>query len=741
MGACDRYGALVARVGELVESKQRQLDQRHPELGGVLADLQAGTRLPFDPRGIVLGRDGRDMPLVLPERARLEHMHVIGATGSGKSNLLEHMIRQDVLLGRGVCVVDPHGNHPDSLYRSLLVWLAEQGFDKSRVIHLIDPNAATHSIGFNPLDRGDTDTTYSVVAEAMFEAFERMWGDEDGNTKPTIQRVLTATFTALGEQGLTLAEARLLFDPEDSHGIRALVLKKLEDSYAYDEIDWLHRIGLEKSGRRDFRAEVIGPINRIAKLVRTQAMRAIVGQTQNVIDLRQAMDDGHIILCNLSGGAQVYEQGADLLGRLLTRFLFFHARRRTNPDRMFVAYLDECHRYLSGDVPNILAEVRKYGVSIVAAHQWLAQLGPPDDPVREAMCKGPNIKVVFRIKDPREAAELAEAVIPLDLEMPVQALVKPTVVGHRRTLFQNGSSAISQSETVTEGESHSISESEAFGRSESVTESESVSEMEGSTTTDSEGESRGATADSSWATSDSIGRSSSRADSQAIARDPYAAPLDPRPMQSITDTRQTSDADSASTSRTAGGSRGESYGTSSGHSVGTSEATTYTKGMAYTAGTSYTRTRGETVGQSKSVGHTKGTTESRGYSEGIEPVYQNLPSAVHGKDNVLYMAAQELLSLTTGTARIAYVGVSGRVSTRIRVPRARPVTADDATFVALRTRIFEQSPSAIPMQDAIAALEHREQKLIAEARKIGEVIEPKTFRVAVGKGSGRSGKV
>ena len=305
MTARDRFGSLVSRVETLVASKQRELDQRHPRVAGVLAELQSNSRRPFDPTCIVLGRDEQDRPLMLPERARLEHMHVIGATGSGKSNLLEHMIRQDILLGRGVCVVDPHGNHPDSLYRSLLLWLAKQGLDKKRVIHLIDPNAQSHSVGFNPLDRGDAETTFSVVAEAMFEAFERMWG-EDGNSKPTIQRVLTAIFTALGEQGLTLAEARLLFDPKDSHGIRALVLQKLEDSYAYDEIGWLHRIGSEKGGQRDFRAEVVGPINRIAKLVRTQAVRAIVGQTDNVIDLRKIMDEGHILLCNLSGGTQVY---------------------------------------------------------------------------------------------------------------------------------------------------------------------------------------------------------------------------------------------------------------------------------------------------------------------------------------------------------------------------------------------------------------------------------------------------
>jgi hypothetical protein len=83
-------------------------------------------------------------------------------------------------------------------------------------------------------------------------------------------------------------------------------------------------------------------------------VRAIVGQTDRLIDLREALDEGHIILANLSGGERVYEQGADLLGRLLTRFIFFHARRRRKPDVPYFLVLDECHRYLSGDLPNLL---------------------------------------------------------------------------------------------------------------------------------------------------------------------------------------------------------------------------------------------------------------------------------------------------------------------------------------------------------------------------------------------------
>jgi len=130
---------------------------------------------PYDPTGIVLGLSEKGMPVVLPERPRLEHLHVIGATGSGKTNFLQHCIRQDIARGRGVCVIDPHGNHPDSLYRSLVSWLDETGRATKRTVHLIDPNAATHTVGFNPLERPDADTDLSVIASAALEAFERVW--------------------------------------------------------------------------------------------------------------------------------------------------------------------------------------------------------------------------------------------------------------------------------------------------------------------------------------------------------------------------------------------------------------------------------------------------------------------------------------------------------------------------------------------------------------------------------------
>src|SRR5262245_32441255 len=160
--------------------------------------------VPVDRSAIVLGRNNADAPIWVSERLRLEHAHVIGTTGAGKTKFLEHCIRQDIASGRGVCVVDPHGNHRDSLYRSLPGWLGQKGYaDRKnrnwRPIHLIDPNASTHITGFDPLALPSSDYDPTVIADAALEALERVWGEEDMNTKPTLQRVLTATLTALCE--------------------------------------------------------------------------------------------------------------------------------------------------------------------------------------------------------------------------------------------------------------------------------------------------------------------------------------------------------------------------------------------------------------------------------------------------------------------------------------------------------------------------------------------------------------
>src|SRR5262249_25324742 len=147
-----------------------------------------------------------------------------------------------------------------------------------RNIHLIDPNAPGHTVGFNPLARPDAETDISVVAGVTLEAFSRAWGDEDTTNKPTIERVLTASFAALAELDLTLVEAPFLLDRKDRHGLRAHAIAHVKDRYTRDELQRLHELSLDERRRHDFDLEVVGPINRIARFVRPLSIRAMIGQ-------------------------------------------------------------------------------------------------------------------------------------------------------------------------------------------------------------------------------------------------------------------------------------------------------------------------------------------------------------------------------------------------------------------------------------------------------------------------------
>lgn len=438
-----------------------------------------------DPSALVLGRDSGQSPLSISINARLRHMHAVGTTGGGKTKFFEHCVLQDIAAGRGVCVVDPHGNHPDSLYRSLLSWLASWEGRINRPVHLIDPNAGSHTTGFNPLSvpRG---VDPSVIGATALEAFERAWGDEDTNTKPTLQRVLFGAFVALAEAGLTLAEARLLFDRKDASGVRAHLLQSVGNQ---DARDLLVRMGELASSLPLFDAEVIGPRNRISKLTRNPALRAIVGQTVDTIDFRQVLDEGHIVLVNLSGGDLAYDTDADLLGRLLVRFLFFHAKRRAHPERPFFLYLDECQRYHSGDVPQLLAEARKYGLGTVLGHQYLRQLGEPDDEIRQAVLNTTNCKVVFGLRHPAEAQELAEMILRPAPETPVEASRRPTVVGHQKVWLRSTGHA--DHDATSDSVGYAVGDTEAEGVSVGYAHTAGTSEGHSSSATSGESEASG----------------------------------------------------------------------------------------------------------------------------------------------------------------------------------------------------------------------------------------------------------
>lgn len=689
-----RSSRALARRDEI----RAELRSRYPTLTEPL--------VPFDRSAIVLGQSGESSLFQLPERARLEHCFAIGTTGGGKSKFLEVCIRQDIAAGRGVLVIDPHGEHPDSLYRSVLSWIKARGYLERRQVHLIDPSAASHTVGFNPLARPDTDTDLSVISGVTLEAFSRAWGGEDTSRKPTIERVLTATFAALAELNLSLVEATMLLDRHDRHGLRAHAISTVTDRYTRDELQRLHELSQDDRRRQDFDLEVLGPINRLARFLRPSATASMVGQTAAGLDFREAFDNGHIILCNLSGSGRIYEADADLLGRLITRFAFFHAKRRRNPERPFFIYMDECHRYLSGDLENILAESRKYGLGAILATQWLQQLRKESENMLAAVLNATNVKVVFRVKDPKEAEQLAEMVVPLNLEIPVRSLIKPTVIGYRRIRLANES--VSEQRSTTQSHSETWGESEghttSLGGSRSTTDTESTGESE------SESESSGGGTSRSRASGSAAGRSANE------DLDLNGTVFGPRVIGRSRGWDASSNSTVSSGTSTSRG-RSTTSGRSSGFSRATSESENWSESV------SHSTQRSTSVGTSE----TRGEGLSRGNSEALEAVLADLPSAVHSRDNVRYMAAQLVRNLRTGRALVNYVGVNGMVAALLKVPLVSDQKLSAEAFGRLREEALSRSACAVPAARAAELIAQREQTFL-DAQTPTDLPEPTNFR-------------
>lgn len=419
------------------------------------------------PRAIPIGHvDGRKVRLSAARRA--SHMHVIGGTNQGKSRFLEHCIREDILAGHGVCLIDPEG----PLYKSIVEWCASLRLHETthrRRIHLFDPTNSDWRFRFNPLFVHEGEKPHHRVLNVI-EALAQVWDGENSLRTPTIRDTIRVILTALIEKRYSLAEAFYLTKTHDvdriveflTHGLSDPIVAEIWDGYRH----------MAEKSQRDHRAEFGGSRRRFAELLGEAEMRETFSAYESPIDLRACMENGDIVLINLAPAGIGREPG-QALGALLVRELFYCADRR-DPDyaeeKPFFAYIDECPKFLTSDIAEILAKSRKRGLRAILAHQWLEQLGKPGDDIYEGVMAVQN-KVVFGGLKDKDAVILADELFrtEYDLEIPVEALVKPSVVGYRRTWLNNWNE--SQGVAEIEAESTSLGDmlSDVTGASTSQT--------------------------------------------------------------------------------------------------------------------------------------------------------------------------------------------------------------------------------------------------------------------------------
>jgi type IV secretory pathway TraG/TraD family ATPase VirD4 len=311
---------------------------------------------------------------------RRSHMYIVGMTGTGKSTLLLNMIKQDIENGEGVAVLDPHGD----LVETALQLVPEKR--QKDVIYFNVPDANLR-YSFNPL-RNVPPKDRPLVASELIDIFKKIWDDFWG---PRLEHILRNALLALLDQpNATLLDVLHILNDREYRREVAMHLP----NRAVREF-WLREF--EDYPLR-FRAEAVSPIqNKIGAFLSNPILFRILTAKNNGLDLRSIMDEGKILLVNLSKG-KIGEDTASLLGAFLVSQLGRTALRRADsPEstrRDFYAYLDEFQSFSTPSLVSMLSELRKYRMNLILAHQFTSQL---EVPVRDAILGNAGTIISFRV--------------------------------------------------------------------------------------------------------------------------------------------------------------------------------------------------------------------------------------------------------------------------------------------------------------------------------------------------------
>ncbi|MCH7687282.1 MAG: type IV secretion system DNA-binding domain-containing protein [Planctomycetes bacterium] len=314
---------------------------------------------------MLLGRTtfrGEGHPVRLGLQDRLRHVLMIGRTGTGKSTLMENMFLAEMQAGNGCCLIDPHGD----LFETVQTLVPS---DRIGDVVSFDVADRQHPLGFNILDCSDPDR-FALVADGGVSAFKKVFGLSEAETPRLISILRNSLLTLVEMPGTTLLDIGRLLTEEP---YRALAIRRVSNPVVKNY--WVHRFGKWTRSERTKAVEAV--LNKVDSFATTPLLQKIVGQPRNGLDLRRAMDEGQIVLVNLSKG-RVGEDAANMLGSLLVTQLQLDAMSRADipphDRRPFFVYIDEFQNFATESFPAILSEARKFGLGLIAAHQYLDQV-------------------------------------------------------------------------------------------------------------------------------------------------------------------------------------------------------------------------------------------------------------------------------------------------------------------------------------------------------------------------------
>lgn len=337
----------------------------------------------------------RNKKFGIQQAARLSHMYILGKTGTGKTTLLQNLIHQDICAGRGLVLLDPHGDLAESIATNIPLFRSDD---------LIYFNATNlcQPYGCNPLRRVSPDMR-PLVASGILEVFKKQWtGNSWGVNMEHILR--NALLALLDMPRATLADIpRVLTD----------------DQFRQDVISHIANPQVRRFWENDFvaggfnRASALGPVlNKVGAFLADPMLCRVLTSPEKPLSFRRVMDKRKILIVNLARG-RVGADASSLLGGLLVTMLTLAAFSRADQpehERVpFFLYADEFQNFATESFADAVSELRKMGVGLVLAHQHLHQV---PETIRLAVLGNVGTLISFRL-GAKDAAYLAQEFYPV----------------------------------------------------------------------------------------------------------------------------------------------------------------------------------------------------------------------------------------------------------------------------------------------------------------------------------------
>ena len=352
---------------------------------------EAPAPLNLPTEGLYLGDNifrGETKKVFLDEEDRLKHVYIIGQTGTGKSNLLNILARSDIKNGKGLAVIDPHGSLIESLLGAIPV-------ERHNDVVIFDPADIERPVGLNMLEYnfGRPEQKTFVVNE-LFSILDKLYDMKMVGGPIFEQYMKNATLLLMEDmpnEQATLMEIPRVFTDD---GFRERKLKRISNPTV---IDFWTKEALAVKGEHSLANIAPYITSKFNNFIANDYLRPIIGQVKSAFSFRQIMDEGKILLINLSKG-RIGDINANLLGMIFVGKILMAALSRTDvPESerpVFNFYIDEFQNFTTDSIAIILSEARKYRLSLTIAHQFIGQL---TDKTRDAVFGNVGSMISFRV--------------------------------------------------------------------------------------------------------------------------------------------------------------------------------------------------------------------------------------------------------------------------------------------------------------------------------------------------------